>query len=69
MRDEPTGVRPSVLAIAAVLVLGCAFAIYEAFRFDPIAVTTIAEPAPASRHASRYGRDPLFAADASLTQR
>lgn len=34
MRHE--GIRPSVLAIAALIALGCALACYEAFVFDPL---------------------------------
>lgn len=34
MRDE--GIRPGVLALAALIALGCAFAIYETWSFDPL---------------------------------
>lgn len=69
MRDEATGVRPSVMAIAAVLVLGCAFAIYEAFSFDPLAVAASAERGPVSRPASRSVRSPHAASSRASTHR
>lgn len=35
--NEPRGIRPSVLAIAGLMVAACAFAIYQASSFDPLA--------------------------------
>lgn len=50
MRRE--GIRPSVLALAALIAFGCAFAIYEAFSFD-----ALEQGASAEVHEARNGRD------------
>ena len=55
MTGESSGVRPSVLLLSALLVIGCGYAIYEAWSFDPLAGTSeVADSGDANR-ADRHG--------------
>jgi len=51
MKDE--GIRPSVLAIAALVAIGCVFAVYETFSFEPLGAASHAEADDEPEHGRR----------------
>lgn len=57
MKERDRSVRPSVLALAALIVAACVFAIYEATHFEPLGPEASAEVARSSRSSRRPGRN------------